>query len=228
MNVNAIVPSPVKPLLPEQKAMPAETQLSAPNVTPPLSAKEQLARDFYTREEEPWKKFTTRISHYDGTTTVREMTKEEYLESKRGWSALDLRVMQSQLDKFRNSLIDMRPDLAGVNISYTLGDDAQIKVLDPQQTFNEEQLDWLTKSLNEVPHFRDTVQDHARKIMTLVDHDTETFGNRYKLSLSNFQDVIDYGKIMTVKNQDELNNAWIKQVHEKGELRGERLIDVKA
>jgi hypothetical protein len=227
MNVNAIMPSPVKPLLGEQKAMPAETQLAAPNVTPPLSAKEQLARDFYTREEEPWKKATIKVID-DDSTIVRAMTKEEYLHHTQIMSDLDLEIMQCKFDKFRKSLIDLRPDLAGMNISYTLGDDAQVKILDPEQTFNENQLEWLTKSMNGIPDFRETVQDHARKVMTLVDHDTETFGNRYVLNLSNFQDVIDYGKIMTVRNQDELSDAWIKQVQEKGQLREDLLVDVKA
>jgi len=65
---------------------------------------------------------------------------------------------------------------------------------------------------------REDVQHHAKTIMTLVDHDHETFGGRYKLDISNFQDVIDYGKIMNTSVQ-KMQDEWIQQVQSNAEKR---------
>jgi hypothetical protein len=62
--------------------------------------------------------------------------------------------------------------------------------------------------------------------MTLVDHDTEAFGNRYVLNLMNFADTIEYGTVMACGNQHELNDSWMNQIHEKGQLREKPLVNV--
>ncbi|KPW37563.1 hypothetical protein ALP45_02968 [Pseudomonas coronafaciens pv. atropurpurea] len=54
--------------------------------------------------------------------------------------------------------------------------------------------------------------------MTLVDHDHETFGGRYNLDISNFQDVIDYGKIMNTSEKNR-HNEWVQQVQSNAEKR---------
>jgi hypothetical protein len=192
-----------------------------------INAKEARTEAFYTKEEEPWKKGTVHFSE-GGVDKTRPMTKDEYLDHIRTMSVLDIEIQQCQFAKFRDNVVSLRPDLAGLNISFTLDEEGQIKILDPDKVFNSEQLEWLTDSVNKIKDFKQTVQSHARKMMELVDHDTETFGNRYVLNLSNFANTIDYGLIISIKDQYEMNNAWITQILEKGEHREERMIDVRA
>lgn len=226
MNVSSVIPGSTTPPA-IQLAKPANPKLVTAEVAAPLSDKEARAQAFYMREEEPWKKGVVQYTEGNEDKT-RPMTKSEYLDHLKTMSILDIEIQQGNFDKFRNTLIDRRPDLAGKNISYTLDDNAQIKILDPDRVFSEEQLDWLTDSLNKLPGFRDTVQSHARKIMTLVDHDIESFGNRYVLNLMNFANTIEYGTVMSCRNQHELNDSWMSQIHEKGQLREKPLINVHA
>jgi hypothetical protein len=226
MNVNSVTPGLTTPTA-NPTATPASPKPVISEVAVALSDKEARAQAFYMREEEPWKKG---VVHYiEGTEEkTRPMTKSEYLDHLKIMSILDIEIQQGNFDKFRNSLIDRRPDLAGKNINYSLDDNAQIKILDPDRVFSEEQREWLTESLNKLTGFRDTVQSHARKIMTLVDHDTEAFGNRYVLNLMNFADTIEYGTVMACRNQHELNDRWMNQIHEKGQLREKPLVNVHA
>lgn len=227
MNVTSSVCNPLKQLIPVSQDKLKNPQRADSGVDMQISAKEAKAKAFYTKEEEPWKAGTMHYSE-EGVDQTRPITKDEYLDYMRTMSMIDIEVQQCQFDKFRNNLIAIRPDLAGINISYTLDSEAQIKILDPDQVFNGQQLEWLTDSLNTLKGFKETVQSHAKKMMALVDHDTETFGNRYVLNLNNFADTIDYGKIISIKDQHEMNNAWIKQIHEKGERREGPVVDLRA
>lgn len=226
MNISNALPNTIKLPTPVQGS-PKSPQPFDHDTDPQIAEKEAKSKAFYTKEVEPWKSGT--IHYNEGNVTkTRPMTKDEYLDYTKSMSMIDIEVQQCQFARFRENLISIRPDLAGINISYTLDDEAHIKILDPDKVFSCEQLEWLSGAMNNLKDFKETVQSHAKKIMTLVDHDTETFGNRYTLNLMNFADTIDYGKIISVKDQHEINNAWVKQVYENGQHRGEPVVDIHA
>jgi hypothetical protein len=230
MNINAAASTLTKlPTLDPktQKAMPIEPEpLDLAKAEKP-SAKELLAQAFYKREEEPWK---SGIVEYNEGKEIftREMTKAEYLDYEKSMAALCMEIQQCHIDSFRKKLVELRPDLADRKFSYTLGDDAQVKLIDPENLFDEEQLQWMTDSLNDLPGFTKTVQECAKRIMILVDHDNEFFGNRFSLNLMNFQDTIDFGKLISIKDRDQQQNAWIAQIHENAKRRDAPLVDILA
>ncbi len=142
--------------------------------------------------------------------------------------ALDLEIQQHKFDKFRGKLFELRPDLAGKQFSYTLGDDARVKIIDPGNIFSGEQLEWVADSLNNFPDFTTTAQECAKRMMVLVDHDNETFGNRFSLNLMNLQDTVDLGKLISIKDPERQQEAWIKQIEQNAERRVAPLVDVLA
>ncbi|KAA8713882.1 hypothetical protein F4W70_08680 [Pseudomonas cannabina] len=85
------------------------------------------------------------------------------------------RIESDHLSKFRNELMELRPDLAGINFSYTLGDDAELKIINLDGKLGEHELKFLTDAINKKTDFKEAAREHAKIIMTLVDHDTETF-----------------------------------------------------
>lgn len=230
MNINAVAATLTQLVTTDQKAQkatPLEPEPADLAKTEQPSAKELLAKAFYTREEEPWKSRT--VLYSEGSETItRPMTKAEYLKSAKSMLALDLEIQQHQFDRFRGKLIDLRPDLAGKQFSYTLGDDARVKIIDPDNIFSGEQLEWVTDSLNNFPDFTTTAQECAKRMMVLVDHDNETFGNRFSLNLMNFQDTVDLGKLISIKDPERQQEAWIKQIEQNAERRVAPLIDVLA
>ncbi|MBI6855996.1 hypothetical protein YA0002_24845, partial [Pseudomonas cichorii] len=127
----------------------------------------------------------------------------------------------------RKELVELRPDLANKGFGYTLGDDAQIKVISYENSLNEDEIKWLTKTLNNIEELKENVISHAKIMMELVDHDTEKFGGKYILNLMNFQDTIDYGKVVAVKRND-MSEEWIRQIHQNAEKREPSLIDIRA
>ncbi|MFJ4142391.1 hypothetical protein [Pseudomonas sp. NPDC089734] len=227
MNINSISPHIVKPQPLIRSETPGAEKIPTAEAESVLSVKEARAKAFYTREEEPWVgKF-----YYNGKIGAEEiktpMTKEIFLDFKRASSASQLRIQQSIYDTFRKELIDLKPELANKGFSYTLGDDAQIKVISYENSLSEDDLQWLTKALNGTQAFKESVQSHAKIMMTLVDHDTEIFGEKYNLNLLNFQNTIDYGKIIAIRKND-LNDGWIQQIHQNAEKRETHLLYIKA
>lgn len=230
MNINAVTPTLTQLVTPDQKVqkvMPLEPESLDLAKTEQPSAKELLAKAFYTREEEPWKSGT--VEYNEGKEIfTREMTKAEYLDYEKSMTTLCLEIQRYDLDRFREKLVELRPDLGGRKFSYTLGDDAQVKLIDPENLFDAGQLKWMTDSLNELPGFTKTVQECARRMMILVDHDNEMFGNRFSLNLMNFQDTIDFGKLISIRDQEQQENAWIAQIRENAERRNAPLVDIVA
>lgn len=224
MNVNSVTPGLTTPTA-SHTATPASPKPVISEVAVPLSAKEARAQAFYMREEEPWKKVLCTYSYCDEEPVTRPLTKEEYIEGLKLSSEHSLGLQQAHFDKFRRDLLEIRPDLADKKFSYTLGDDAEIKILAADQTFATEELEWLTASINKLGGLKDLVHTHAKDMMSLVDHDSETFGNRYSLNVINFQNTIDYGKVLTGKKND-LHETFIRQIHENAERRSEPFVDV--
>lgn len=228
MNISSVVSNAVKPQLPSVQASTSiPAKMTAPEAEPTLSAKEARAKEFYTREEEPWKGKFYLYGNNSRSAEKRPMTKEFYLRQLETDASINLTIQQSYYDRFRKELIELRPDLANKGFSYTLGDDAQIKVIAPENSLSEDEIKWLTDTLNNIEDFKENVQSHARIMMKLVDHDTEKFGEKYILNLMNFQDTIDYGKIVAIRKND-LSEEWIRQIHENAEKREPSLIDIRA
>jgi transcriptional regulator of acetoin/glycerol metabolism len=224
MNVSSVIPGSTTPPA-IQPAKPANPKLVTSEVAAPLSDKEARAQAFYMREEEPWKKVLCTYSYCDEKPVTRPLTKEEYIEGLKLSSEHSLGLQQAHFDKFRRDLLELRPDLADKKFSYTLGDDAEIRILPADQTFATEELELLTASINKADGLKNLVHTHAKDMMSLVDHDSETFGNKYTLNLTNFQTTIDYGRVLTGQ-KDELHEAFIRQIHENAERRSEPFVDV--
>ncbi|CAM3411384.1 hypothetical protein BZK31_01885 [Pseudomonas floridensis] len=177
MNITNTMPFYLAPQTPRRTLL---SQPTRPEPSTPLTKqekKEAFAKEFYTKEEEPWKrKF---IEYWDDTKKAegeqREMTRDQYLDSIRRKSDIALSNQYSFFHCFKEYVIDSRPGLADKSFSFTLGDDAEIKILDPGKSLSEDDLQWLTKAINSDVDFKGTVRKSARLIMTIVDHDPKFF-----------------------------------------------------
>ena len=225
MNITGIASTPIPThVLPRPSGPGAEKALSS---TPKINEdpREARAKAFYTREAEPWKNRTYFGAEIGGPIEERPMPKEMYLDHLKSFSNIELQIQQSMYGKIRNELGVFRPGLANKKFSYTLGDDAQVKILNQDALLSEGDLEYLTKRLNNYRGFRDSVQAHAKMAMALVDHDDKAFGGKYKLDLLNIQDTLDYGKLILLK-PEKMHEAFVRQIIENGEKREEPLVDI--
>lgn len=193
-----------------------------------FSAKEQFSNSFYTKEEEPWKGryYETGKANSD-QTFVRPMTREDYLVELYLHAHLTTERLYSRYDKFMAHFNQSNSELAGKNFTYTLGDDAEIKILDPSGELSPEEIESIKEAMNGFQYLKEFVQDHARTMMKIVDHDTELFGGKVKLNLLNFQTTVDFGNMRTAGPEAFLK-AFIEQIREHGEKNEDRLIDIRA
>ncbi|WP_122665413.1 hypothetical protein [Pseudomonas viridiflava] len=224
MNINnAIAATPVK--LPVSVPVPTkiEQEVKAAAVKPEriLTGAEKFAKEFYTKEEEPWKKMT----NTDYSMRI-PTNREEYVEGQYHKSFILLGKQHKIFNAFMEELHFMDPDVAVKNWSYTLGPDGEVKVLDPKGNLTEAETDRLTEAMNKFKEFKSNIQDHAKTIMRIVDHDTEKFGGKYDISLLNFHTIIDYGIMNFIKT--DRNDDWESQIYKNAETRDHSLIDVKA
>lgn len=134
----------------------------------------------------------------------------DYVAHKKRLDVLELALVNVTYDSFRKELQETHPDIARKNFGFTLTESASIKIIDYDNSLTENDTSVLTHAINGFREFKEQLQHHAKTIMTLVDHDHETFGGRYKLNISNFQDVIDYGKIMNTSVQKCRTNGYSK------------------
>ncbi|KPB88362.1 hypothetical protein ALQ72_02275 [Pseudomonas syringae pv. maculicola] len=179
--------------------------------------------------EEPWLQFTSNHTDDKDPTkkVIRPMTKERYLENLNADAILMSRIQSSCYQKLRAELVDLRPDLAGKNFSYTVGDDAELKIIDLDDKLGTNEIKYLSDAINQKTQLKDAALTHAKILMTLADHDTDTFKGTYKLDLLNFKNIIDLGKIALSK-KDDPSEIWINQIKEKAEKNSTHLIDTRA
>ncbi|RMP32054.1 hypothetical protein ALQ24_100427 [Pseudomonas syringae pv. antirrhini] len=217
--------SPSRP----SKPLHREPLTLSPEAKPKLSEKEEFANAFYTRVEEPWLQFTSNHTDDKDPTkkVIRPMTKERYLENLNADAILMSRIQSSCYQKLRAELVDLRPDLAGKNFSYTVGDDAELKIIDLDDKLGTNEIKYLSDAINQKTQLKDAALTHAKILMTLADHDTDTFKGTYKLDLLNFKNIIDLGKIALSK-KDDPSEIWINQIKEKAEKNSTHLIDTRA
>ncbi|MEE4787092.1 hypothetical protein V2K52_06160 [Pseudomonas alliivorans] len=225
MNINSAIPYYIPSQTPRQTLAPLPTNLPS-NALTDQEKKEAFAKEFYTREEEPWKgKF---VNYGDDTikNELREMTKDQYLIFASMEASIELSNQYSFFCHFKEQILDARPDLAEKSFSFTLGDDAEIKILDTGKSLSDDDLNWLTSAINSGADFKNSVRQGAKLIMSLVDHDPKNFSGKTNLTLLNFQDIIDLGKVLS--NPIDMTEGWMKQVKEHDEKNRDSLIDTYA
>ncbi len=226
MNINSAIPMPLKPQVLVQAATPRPTEALSSNALKDQEKKEAFAKAFYTREEEPWKGKLYNIRK-NTTDDVREQTKDEYLGFLKLKIYREIDNQSHMYNQFRRSVMDMRPDLAGTHFSFTLGDDAELKIIDPEKKLNEDDFRWLTKSINSNTDFKDSARTFAKLVMTAIDHDSKKFSEKNTLNLLNFQDTIDLGAILMDSNNNT-SDRWMKQIKGNDVTRESSLVDTYA
>ncbi len=154
------------------------------------------------------------------------MTKEDYLIFTQQKANIALGNQESFLYHFKKQVLETRPDLAEKNFSFTLGDDAEIKILDSGKSLSDDDLKWLTRAINSDVDFKSSVRQGAKLIMSLVDHDPKNFSGKTNLTLLNFQDIVDLGKVLS--DPIDITEGWMKQVKEHDEKNRDSLIDTYA
>ncbi|MGN2409213.1 hypothetical protein ACTACD_26000 [Pseudomonas syringae] len=226
MNINSAIPMTMKPYMPAPDRIPQTAKQVPSDVMTDQQKKEAFAKEFYTREEEPWKGKFFRYSDDTVKNEMREMTKEDYLIFTQQKANIALGNQESFLYHFKKQVLETRPDLAEKNFSFTLGDDAEIKILDSGKSLSDDDLKWLTRAINSDVDFKSSVRQGAKLIMSLVDHDPKNFSGKTNLTLLNFQDIVDLGKVLS--DPIDMTEGWMKQVKEHDEKNRDSLIDTYA
>lgn len=172
--------------------------------------------EHYVYEEAPWLKLS-----FDDP--LMEMCKDGiYLIDLTLEADGKLDKISSSFKKFSERLQDLRPDIASTNYSFTLDENANIKVLDGRQPLSEADKLWLTDEPNKFEDFRNSVHSHSKALMALVDH-TRDFG-KYNLNRYNFQSTIDYRDILNTSNRD-FHDRSLKMVSSYAPMRSEPRIN---
>ncbi|KTB64501.1 hypothetical protein [Pseudomonas syringae] len=172
-------------------------------------AKLTKEKKFYEYQKEPWL-----------IEPINEHIKNriDYVNDKKLHEILELALMNITYSSFQEQLQDSYPELARKKFGFTLDENASLKIIDYDNSLTENDKSVLTQAINDFRDFKSQAQRHAKTIMTLVDHDHKTFGGRYTLDISNFQDVIDYGKIMNTSEKN-MHSEWVQQVQSNAEKR---------
>jgi hypothetical protein len=177
--------------------------------TPRPSTKGAEEKPFYEYQEEPW-------LTEPGFTECKD--REDYVDFKKRLTEIDLSLTQIRYTVFLKKLADTHPDLAEKKFGFTLDKDASIKVIDYDDSLTDSEKTVLTEAINDFEHMKDSLRSNARAFMTLLDHDLETFGGRYSLNIENFQNVIDFGKILST-SQEQREAEWVRQIESNADRR---------
>jgi len=226
MNINSAIAMPLKFYTPAPDRAPQTTEPALSDVLTNQKKKEALAKEFYTKEEEPWK---GKFFYYGDDiikSELREMTKDNYLGFAELEASNEFSKQYYFFHKLKDQISDTRPDLADKKFSFTLGDDAEIKILDSGKSLSDDDLNWLTRVINSDVDLKSSVRQGAKLIMSIIDHDPKNFSGKTNLSLLNFQHIVDLGKALT--DPHSLMEGWMKQVKEHDERNGNSLIDTYA
>lgn len=192
-----------------------------PVLAPGVKAPEKIEDiEHYVYEEAPWLKLT-----YDDP--LLEMFKDRtYLFHMACEASAKLTDINSTFEEFSEYIKDLRPDIVSTNYGFTLDENANIKILDGRQPLDEADKLWLTNEINKFKDLRNTVHDHSKALMTLVDH-TKDFGGKYNLNRHNFQSVIDYRDILNTSQRDFYERA-IRMVKSHTPMRSEPRVNTYA
>ncbi|RMQ99074.1 hypothetical protein ALP94_03262 [Pseudomonas savastanoi pv. glycinea] len=175
--------------------------------------------EHYVYEEAPWLKLS-----FDDP--LMEMCKDGiYLINLTLEADGKLDKINSSFKEFSERLEGLRPDIASTNYSFTLDENANIKILDGRQPLSEADKLWLTDEINKFKDFRNSVHSHSKTLMALVDH-TRDFG-KYNLNRYNFQTTIDYRDIFNTSHRD-FHDRSLKMVSDYTPMRSEPRINTYA
>ncbi|MDY0936846.1 hypothetical protein [Pseudomonas viridiflava] len=226
MNINSAIPMTMKPYVPAPDRAPQTTKPAVSDVLTDQQKKEALAKEFYTKEEEPWNKISHDYMQNGVLVSLQHYAKEIYLMSMSLSASRELGNQYAFFHHFKEQVLETRPDLVEKNFSFTLGDDAEIKILDPEKKLNDDDLQWLTRAINSDGDFKSSVREGARLIMILVDHDPKNFSGKTNLTLLNFQDIVDLGKVLS--HPIDMTEGWMNQVKEHDKKNRDSLVDTYA
>ncbi|WP_164707728.1 hypothetical protein, partial [Pseudomonas viridiflava] len=81
MNINSAIPMTMKPYMPAPDRAPQTTKLAVSDVLTDQQKKEALAKEFYTKEEEPWNKISHNYMQNGVLVSMQHYAKEIYLLS---------------------------------------------------------------------------------------------------------------------------------------------------
>lgn len=218
MNFNLVTANGLT-TLPVQMAAPTHSS-SVPATTPKQTVvsgtQSSVNSAFYTYQKEPW----LTEPGYEHITN-----REEYVRAKKSMSELDLALLQITYNQFNNHLADVEPEIAKKSFGFTLGADANLKIISYDNSLTDAERSRLSEIINSFQSLKEAVQHHAKTIMLLADHDHETFGSRRDITLDNFQEIIDYGKVLS-QGQNGMQDEWIRQVQTHAESGAETYISI--
>lgn len=172
-------------------------------------------KPFYEYQREPW-------LTEPGYEHVNK--REDYVKWKKMNEEMDFDLAQITYSSFMKQLADTRPELAVKAFGFTLDASASIKIIDYNESLTDAEKTELTERINAFDGFQSQLRARARGMMTLVDHDHETFGGRYVLNIENFQGVIDFAKLMN-GSVNNVYGEWVGQVQTNaGERESTRIL----
>ncbi|RMT81998.1 hypothetical protein [Pseudomonas viridiflava] len=179
---------------------------------------EAKAKPFHEYQKEPWL-----------AEPASEMfnNHEHYVAYKKIFSAMELDLMRITYDAYRKELADTHPEIASKNFSFTLDEDASLKIIDYDNNLTETEKAILTESINKFQELKSMAQTNAKTIMDLVDHDHDNFGRRYNLNIDNFHRVIDYAKLINTSAK-QMEHEWVQQIQSNAETKSSLSISVLA
>lgn len=194
-------------IIDQPKPAATEAPLPEQSFTAVPGANTSMTEAFYSYQQEPWLTET-------GYESVR--SRLEYVERKKSFDQIHLALIQITYSQFRDHLTQVDPDIAKKNFGFTLGPDANLKVLNYANTLTEVEKSTVEDLINNFQDLKLAIQHQARDIMILADHDHETFGSARNVTLENFHSIIDYHKILSC-GRDGMQAEWIRQVSNHAE-----------
>ena len=211
MNVNGVTPNSTifsqRPSALSQREV--IRQPAAGQAATEPTVQKSTERPFYEYQDEPW----LTEPGIEVVAAVGGFVKWAKIEE-----LLDFALMHSVYDSFMRRLGDAHPEIAGKKFGFTLGADTSIKIVGCDDRMTENEKSVLTDAINNHTGFKFQLHLVARGYMTLVDHDRETFGGRYRLDIDNFNRVIDFSKILGA-GQAGMHDEWVRQVIANAEQR---------
>ncbi|MBV6824927.1 hypothetical protein [Pseudomonas sp. PD9R] len=137
---------------------------------------------------------------------------------KENRAADTLRTMEGIYSDFKKDLSSKWSGLADKAFGFTVAEDGQLQVTAPPNTLTAWEKETLNTLLNESKDLQSLTLKHANAVIDLVQLDTQQFGGKAKVDLSNFHKLIDYGLLLN-KGALELGetDSWLDQLHKNAE-----------
>lgn len=191
-------------------------QVSSSERIPGHSTNDVEEKPFYEYQEKPW--LTEK-----GFENCRD--REDYVLHKKRVMEIDLSLKQIRYTVFMKKLAETHPEIAEKNFGFTLDEDASIKIIDYNDSLTDSEKNVLTEAINDFEGMKAGLRSTARGLMALVDHDLKTFEGRYSLDIENFQNVIDFGKLLS-SSQESREAEWVRQIESYADRRDSAYISL--